>query len=153
MSKKLEDIQARCVVKLNDSLDATLTLADTWYTLADATKLIQCAEPQFLSLDSTTGKLTYTGTSDKKLVFIGDSDIKADNLNCKVTFGLFKNGILVPYAFTPSDFTALNRINSIGINDIVPVCENDYLEVRAMCNIAGVTVTIDSFHTTYFSTF
>lgn len=70
----------------------------------------------------------------------GTADIEV-NKACILTFGLYKNGVLVPDAETPHTFAASSKISTIAITSIVHLDKNDYLEVFAKSDTANTLLT------------
>jgi len=97
----------------------------------------------------TAGTMTYIGSvNNKRIVFIGSSDISVDTISTQVTYALFKNEDLITE--TPTDFTALDRIKNISKNRIINLDYGDVLSVRAKCANAGVTATVQTLQLTFF---
>lgn len=87
-----------------------------------------------------TGKLTFVGRSGTWFLFSGSSDLSADK-NCTTTYGLYLNGALVPGAETPHTFDAANKVESIGITQLVQLNRGDFVEVFVKSDAANTTVS------------
>ena len=60
--------------------------------------------------------------------FVGDSNLTASSAG-KIYYALYKNGLLIPGAETPTDVVSASKIGAIGINSFIELVETDYLEV------------------------
>ena len=138
-------------VNSSGSFSATLTDAETYYPLIN-TNLVATQLHHF-DYNQSTGELTFTKGSGGCVVFLGDADISSDTINVKLTFCIFVNGTEYPYSCTPTDITATNRTKNIGINRGLNLEPNDKITVRVKSDIAGVVLTVNSFHNTNFEIF
>ncbi|NCC99968.1 MAG: hypothetical protein EOL95_09765 [Bacteroidia bacterium] len=87
-----------------------------------------------------SGKLTYVGDTGVSYLLIGNSDLSSDKV-ATVTYGLYKNGVLVTNFETPTDFASANKIRSIGINNFITLNTHDYLEVYVKSSVDATTIT------------
>lgn len=97
------------------------------------------------------GKITFNGHDGTAFVMTGISDLSVDK-NCKLSYGLYKNGVLIPGAESPHDFEHANQTILLAINFLITLNRGDYLEVYAKSSIANTTLTITSLVTTYLGT-
>lgn len=121
---------------------ATLTLADTYYALVHAN--LDSTLSRDFSFDVTTGAVTYTGAEDKTVLFLGSANISSSNNANTTTFALYKDSAIVPYATTPTDFTTTDRLKTISINWLITVSNGDVFSVRAKCDVAATTLTVEA---------
>lgn len=87
-----------------------------------------------------SGKLTYVGDTGVSYLLIGNSDLSSSKV-ATVTYALYKNGSLITNAETPTDFTAANKISSIGINNFITLNAQDYLEIYVKSSVDGTVIT------------
>lgn len=97
------------------------------------------------------GKITFNGHDGTAFIMNGVSDLAVDK-NCKLSYGLYKNGVLIPGAESPHDFEHANQTILLAINFLITLNKNDYLEVYAKSDIAATTLTVTSLVTTYMGT-
>lgn len=118
----------------------SLTDAGTYYKIEDTWTVF--ADPKGFTVDAGNDRLVYSGATGAFL-FSGSSDLSVDK-NCKITYGLHKNGVLVPGAETPHDFGSANSTSNISITAILTLEADDYLEVWAKSDIATTALTVAS---------
>ena len=120
---------------LSGGITTTCTNADQYYKIAGT--WIQHPGEAFVSDGANI--LTYMNGSDVHFLLNGVSDLSV-SAACKITYGLYKNGLLI--AATPADFTSASKVGNISITDIIPsINSGDYYEVWCMSSVAGVVVT------------
>lgn len=149
LSKTAEEIDCKLQgavfeVYVTSSTTATLTLADTYYTLQGAA--LQSRFLNEFTFNPTTGELTYTWDCTKIIRFVGNATISINDASNRVTFGLFKNWVVQPGNETPTDFNIIDFAKDIGINALLQVSTGDVLTVRAKCDEPWHTLTIAAFH-------
>lgn len=137
------------ITDTNGAISREITLADTFYTLASDSILGMKESRNNFTFNSTTGKAYYTGPDSAKVLFLGNANISINDLDNRVTFALFKNDTLYTNVITPADFTSLDKLQDIGINYILCLNNGDSLDVRAKCNEAGHTLTLESYNLTF----
>lgn len=127
-----------------DALTNTdLTLADQYYKI----------NGPFTAMDlhafihNIDGTLTYTGTL-KHFLFSGASDLGVNKV-CRITYALFKNGVLVPGAETPHDFTAQAKVENISITAILGATKDDYFAVYGKSSVADTVLSVATLLTTF----
>lgn len=82
-----------------------------------------------LGFTETSGTLNKVST-DGEFLFSGSADV-ALNKAARLTFSLFMDGVLVPGAQTPHDFTSASKVSGISITAFIDVPAGSALEVRA----------------------
>jgi len=97
---------------------------------------------------NTDGTLTYTGADGAYCLFNGNSGMEVDKA-CKLTYGLYKNGALVPGAESPQDFAASSKISNIGITRICKLNKGDYVNVYMKSSVLTTTVTVQTLFLTF----
>jgi len=132
--------------QLSSSTTTTCTLADTYYKIG-GTWIDGNGCNNAFTYDGT-GKITFTGQSGTYFLFTGVSDLSV-NVASRVTYGLYKNGVLVTGAETPTDFVSSSKVGEIGISHIFPIQKGDYFEIYVKSDGAGNIVT----HNTLMLTF
>ena len=145
MAKKdINTIQSFAEVRNETDIVLTLTDADTYY-IVKKSDFINYMTLKDFTFDAATGKLTYTGTSTKKIAFWGESIFKLNSADT-ITYALFMNNTAAPNMNTHVDVNHANRTNSAGINGAGVVSTNDTLSIRVKCDVAGKEITINSLH-------
>jgi hypothetical protein len=95
-----------------------------------------------------TGKLTYNGQSGVHFLFNGQSDVEASKV-CEITYALYKNGVIVTGAETPHSFHTANQVANIGITNIFPLQQGDYLEVYCKSDTAATDIISNTLMITF----
>ena len=123
--------------------NTTLTNAGQYY------QIVGVFTPMDLSFftHNVDGTLTYKGPSSHFL-FTGASDVGADKA-CELTYGLFKNGILVSGAETPVSITVPDKTANISITGISVLIKDDAFDVRAKSDQASTVLTVKTLSTTF----
>lgn len=98
---------------------------------------------------TAAGVLTFTGVGGVFLLN-GVSDVQVDKA-CKTTYGLHRNGTLVPGAETPHTFAASAKVENISITAILDILEQgDELRVYAKSDTANTLLTPSTLNVTLF---
>jgi len=97
----------------------------------------------FMFETNANGTLTYKGPDNTACLFTGSSDLRASKITT-LTYGLFKNGELVPLAETPIGVQVPGRVRNVSITAIVTLNSGDYLEVFSKCPDDTVTLTAET---------
>jgi hypothetical protein len=100
------------------------------------------------TVDNVLDRIIYSGVDNVDFLFNGSSDVLSDK-NATITYGLYKNGVLIPGAETPHDFGTANAVEHIGITAIVTLNKNDYLEIWAKSSTNDTTITPKSLSITF----
>lgn len=108
------------------------------YAVFDHANFIADANGKLTHLDAK-GAYALNGTSDTQV-----------NKACKITYGLYKNGSILPGAESPHTFAASSKIDTLSIASILHIIKNDYLEVYAKSDIANTLLTPSTLHVTLF---
>ena len=98
-----------------------------------------------------SGKLTYLSGGGCTFLFNGSSDVSV-NKACRITYGLYKNGVLVSNAETPHDFSATSKIESLGITALADLNLGDYLEIYVKSSVDDTEITSTSLAITFLGT-
>lgn len=98
------------------------------------------------TLDSN-GTLTYIGYGNDVL-FSGVSDV-AVNKNCKITYALFRNGVLIPEAQTPHNFQGVSITETLAITHILYVNHGDAFQVYCKSDQVNTDLTVDNLCVTF----
>jgi len=114
---------------------ATLTLADTYYQLTDAT---WGATLQAGFTLSANGLLNYDGIG-QILLFAGVANVTV-SIATTLTLGLFVNGS--PIVETPRLFDAQNKMGLMADMDFITLVTDDLIDVRVKASDAGVVVDV-----------
>ena len=130
---------------LGASEDTNCTLADTPYKIGGT--WTQCSEPKGFVADFA-GKLTFRGASGSKFLFNGVSDLAVSKAS-RITYMLYKNGVLVSASQTPTDFAAASKYSNISITQFMRLDKYDYLEVYCKSDVAANVVTSNSLQLTF----
>ena len=133
---------------LDGSTTTTCTNDDTYYKIGWTwTDWDECND--WFEYDGIW-KITYTWSGRRFFLFNGTSDLSSDKV-AKITYSLYKNGILVSNTQTPTDAEHANSIMSISITNIFPINTWDYFEVYVKSDTASTTVTNQSLFLTFLS--
>jgi len=92
-------------------------------------------------LDTVTGIITCKRRGT--YLAIGVSDMSAGKV-AKVTYGMFKNGSLIPNAETPHDFTNAAQTSNISIAKLVVLQENDEIQVNIKSSVDNTDITVST---------
>ncbi len=132
---------ASCIRSTNQN--TICTLANTYYEIIGNynSNLVN-------GFSVVANRITYEGTQTKNFLLNGVSDIKANNNNTRVTYALYKNGVLVPHAETPTDIRHSTASTNIAITSIIPLAEDDYIEIFVKSSVAGVIITSETMQLT-----
>ena len=144
MKKDINTLQSFAEIRNETDIVLTLTDADTYYVVKKSDFINYMTLKDF-TFDEATGKLTYTGTKTKSIVFWGESIFKLDSADT-ITYSLFINNAAVPNMNTPVDVNHSNRTNPAGINGAGLVSTGNTLSIRVKCDAAGKEITINSLH-------
>lgn len=93
-------------------------------------------------------KLVWNGNDGTVFLVNGTSELHVDKA-CKTTYGLFKNGVLIPGAETPHDFPASLRTDSIAITGIVELDNGDEIDVHVKSDTTNTKVTVSTLRVTF----
>jgi hypothetical protein len=96
---------------------------------------------------AANGELTYTGLTSQAFSFNGVSDLETDKAS-KITYALFLNGVLVPGAETPHDFSASSKTENISITSLAMIQPNDVIRIYAKSDTASTTITVQTLRVT-----
>jgi len=94
------------------------------------------------------GTLTFNGNDGSTFLFNGVSDLEVDKA-CTITYGLYKNGVLVTGAETPHTFAAASKIDNVSITRIIQLDKGDYLNVFVKSSATDTTATINTLFLTF----
>ena len=97
---------------------------------------------------SETGTITFLGVNNTKANANGVSDVEA-NKQCRLTYALFKKGILVPTAETPSDITNVNKSRCISITRGLTLQTDDYFDVYVKASVDDVDIKSNTLMLTF----
>lgn len=95
-----------------------------------------------------TGKLTHLDVKGA-YALNGTSDVQV-NKACTVTYGLYKNGSILPGAESPHTFAASSKIDTLSITAILHLTKDEYMEVYAKSDIANTLLTPSTLQVTLF---
>lgn len=143
MSKTSTNILSKGYTYLTASHNTTCTLADTYYKI-DGT-WVDC-DCNYFTADGT-GKFTCNKSGE--YLFNGVSDVAVDTAGL-MYYALYLNGVLVPIAQTPHDFTAAAKTEGIAITSIISLNVGDYIEVYAKHETVGTIITTSTLFLTFF---
>lgn len=93
-------------------------------------------------ISDANDRITYTGGQTMVFLFNGTADASVDKA-CVTTFGLYKNGILIPGAETLHGFTSPAKVGTVSIAKLIELKQGDYLEVWAKVDTTAVTITFN----------
>ncbi len=132
---------------LYSPVNTTCTEVNTYYKIAGTwTDGLTCNEGWIYD---GSGKITYVGQSGTYFHFNGVSDMSANKVST-ITYGLYKNGSLVPGAETPHTFPTASSTSTISITNIFPVNKGDYFEVYTKSDTSNTVVTSSTLMITFF---
>ena len=148
---EINTLQSWAEVRNTAPIAITMTTADTYYIIKDST-FLNYLTPIDFTFSATTGKLTYTGTEDKKIAFWGDSIFKLNSTD-EVTYSLFINDTETPHMQSIFDVGFSNKSNLVGINGVGIVSNGDTLSIRVKCDGTGKIITVVNLHLLLISIF
>lgn len=127
-------------LNLTTPSDTTLTTENQYYAVGgtfstDGTNL------NFTSV--ADGTIVYDGLKTIRCTMVGTSDIKVNKAS-QITYGLFNKGVLIPGAFTPHDFPAAAKSNTISITTSFLVHVGDIFQVYAKSDTATTVLTANN---------
>lgn len=117
----------------------TFTDADTYYPIPGTFSI----NPELISgfTLAADGKLTYTGKG-RRVILGGTTDLSISGVGiAKVTYGLFKDDVLVPRAETPHDFDVVDSTENFSITGADIVSNGEVYQIKAKCSDAGRTIS------------
>ena len=92
-------------------------------------------------------KLKWNGKNGAVFLVNGSSNLSVDKA-CKITYGMFKNGVLIPTAETPHTFPANARISTISITCIAELDNGDEIDVYVKSDTIDTKVSVSSIRVT-----
>jgi hypothetical protein len=94
------------------------------------------------------GRLTFVGEDGTNCLLVGVSDLSTNKV-CRVIYSAYINGVIVPNASTPTDFTSANKIGNIAITKIVSFDKGDYFEVWVMSDTSNTDITHNTLYLSF----
>jgi len=132
----------RGIIRLDSPDTTTMTDADTWYPVLGV--FIDGLNLGF-SL-ATDGVLTHSGASGVFLMN-GVSNV-AVNKACKLTYGTYIDGVIVPRSESSIDFPSQAKTGLVGITDLVSINQGQTLQVHMKADTANVVASLDTLKVT-----
>lgn len=132
---------------LTDKPVIDLAIADDYYQIEGAWAVFPT--PVNFEIDIPNSRLYYRGVNDITFLVNGTSDVKSSKVAI-ITYGLFKNGTLVPGAESPHTFGSANAVELMAITALIDLKKDDYLEIHAKSTTASTDLTPQSLAITFF---
>lgn len=124
-----------------------LTDADTWYKLESP---ISDGGARLFTLRGTPDfDILYSGENNTEVFFTGDADLAISGSSAEVEFALFVNDVEQTKFTSKTLIVSSTEIEAFGTNGLVTISTNDTLDIRAKCNAAGRTLTIENLKVTF----
>jgi len=130
-------------LRLTAQETTSLTVAGTWVAI-DGVFVNGACSCFDIHAD---GILTFKGESAEDFLLNGVSDLATDKV-CRVHYGLYLNGVLVPEAITPKDFQHANSDENISITALLTLEPDDYIQVWAKSDTNTTVITVDTLQVT-----
>ena len=136
---RIELIEEFGAISLEIPAPLTFTEEDTYYPIPGTFSINPALMNNFAL--ASDGKLTYSGPG-RRIVIGGTTDLQISGVGvARVTYGLFKNDVLVPRAETPHDFDVQDSTENFSVTGADIAVTGDVYQVKAMCSVAGRTIT------------
>ena len=132
-------------LRLTAPAETVCTLADTYYKIAGV-----MSDGHSCGFSVVDNKLKYSGPDGAVFLFSGSSDARVSKAT-DLTYGLHKNGELIPEAQSPHTFPAAARISNLSITAICMLDNGDDLDVYMKSSEANLTATVRSLNITFWS--
>lgn len=139
----LKKIHGRGQLILTAPADTDTTTVDTYVKIVGT-----FADGLANNFTIVANKLKWNGKNGTVFLVNGTSDLSVDK-TCKTTYGLFKNGVLVPGAETPHDFPASLKVSSISITGIVSLDNGDEIDVHVKSDTINTKISVSTLRVTF----
>lgn len=119
-----------------------LTDADTWYKL-DAV-LTDGNARDFTQRGNPDYDILFTGINNSEILMIGDADMSLSGSSAELEFAVFINDVEAVKFTSKTVIVSSTEIESFGTNGLFTINNNQKIDIRAKCNAAGRTLTIQN---------
>jgi len=123
---------------------ATLTNAGEWYLVSNSNLVVS---DSVVAFSVTDGVATYTGTTPVTMLFNGSAYVEV-SAAAELSFSVWINGVLVPGCIAFRDYVASDKSSTLTNNDTITIYPSDVIEVKAMSNVAGLDIVVNSINVT-----
>lgn len=125
----------------------TITSANTWYSFSSNVAPGVQYQSQLnngLSLNTSTGKIEYSGTPHY-FHFIGHIELNSGNNN-EIDIALFVNNVIVPGSRSTVVTTSGGKTSTVPGMAVSQLKSGDYAEIKIMNRTAATNITVSSFN-------
>ena len=95
-------------------------------------------------MTESDGRLTYTGTPTIHATIIANVSIEADEVAQVVQLRLAENGTTIAGTNMTREFETQNKDSCIGLNWLIELATNDYIEVYGTSDEDGDTFQVNN---------
>lgn len=123
---------------ITSSSETSISAVDTWTKAAGTTAALDLA-----NFTHSTGRLTYTGTSDIEIVARAQMSVTSAGNSKTYKFGISKNGTVLPASILSRKIGTGADVGALGVQAEAQLSTNDYIEVVVQNTTDATNCTLE----------